>query len=571
MIIIAALFETLGIGLIVPFVQIVTEPTIISEQKTLAFLYKLFDFESTTAFLIFSAVMLLLVFVLKNIYLLLFQYTQTRVILNQQAKLSVRLYKSYLRKPYTFHLQRNTADLQRNVYEEVRKILQGIVMSGFLLFTELLVITCILVLLLTIAPIATMVASILLGGSVFLFFKVFRKKMNELGNQQQLVYGKMIKWINQGLGANKEIKVMGKESFFVNAYTKQSHSDASINIFRLMLEQTPRLFLETIIVSIVIITMLIIILQGNDTTQIVSTMALFVMAAFRIMPSLNRVMAMLTTIRFSQPALNVVYEDSVTNGIEESFDNNLALDTTTVFSNNGKKTFIDSIRLNNVSFRYPNQAEYSIKDISLTIPIGQSIAFIGESGAGKTTLVDIILGIIQPEKGNVLVDEKNLYELKTSWQQKIGYIPQSIYLSDDTIRGNVAFGIDLEQIDDQAVWKALEEAQLKDFIETLPDQLETSVGERGIRLSGGQRQRIGIARALYHNPEILFMDEATSSLDNETEKGIMRAIDGLKGEKTLIIIAHRLTTIENCDTIFKIKNGKLVEIKYKHENSVSIV
>ena len=256
---------------------------------------------------------------------------------------------------------------------------------------------------------------------------------------------------------------------------------------------------------------------------------------------------------------------------EESSDSNLALDTALDFSNKGKRTFNDSIRLTDVSFRYPNQMEYSIKDISLTIPIGQSVAFIGESGAGKTTLVDIILGILQPEKGNVLVDGKNLHDLKSLWQQKIGYIPQSIFLSDDSIRGNVAFGIENEQIDDEAVWKALEQAQLKEFIEALPDQLETSVGERGIRLSGGQRQRIGIARALYHNPEILFMDEATSALDNETEKEIMKAIDGLKGEKTLIIIAHRLTTIENCDTVFKINNGKLVEIKYKPENSVSIV
>ena len=228
MIIIAALFETLGIGLIIPFVEIVTKPSIINENKTLVFLYKLFNFQSTTAFLIFSAVRLLLVFVLKNLYLLLFQYAQNKVILNQQAKLSVRLFKAYLTKPYTFHLQRNTADLLRNVNEEVRRVLQEVVMSGFQLFTELLVITCILILLLTIAPIATIIASILLGGSVFLFFKIFRKKINELGKKQQIVNGKMIKWINQGLGASKEIKVMGKESFFVNAYTKQSQSNASI-------------------------------------------------------------------------------------------------------------------------------------------------------------------------------------------------------------------------------------------------------------------------------------------------------------------------------------------------------
>ncbi len=221
-----------------------------------------------------------------------------------------------------------------------------------------------------------------------------------------------------------------------------------------------------------------------------------------------------------------------------------------------------------MSFRYPNQEVYSIKDVSLSIPIGKSVAFIGESGAGKTTLVDIILGLFQPEKGFVLIDDKNLQDQKALWQQKIGYIPQSIFLSDDTIRGNVAFGIDKEKIEDEEVWRALDQAQLKEFIEELPDKLETKVGERGVRLSGGQRQRIGIARALYHNPEILFMDEATSALDNETEKEIMKAIDGLKGEKTLIIIAHRLSTIENCDIVFKLNQAKLVSVDNKMERSI---
>ncbi|WP_066291381.1 ABC transporter ATP-binding protein [Bacillus sp. FJAT-29937] len=568
MIIFAALFETLGIGLIVPFVEIVTKPSVIFEHKSLFFIYELFGFKSTTTFLIFSALLLLLVFVLKNLYLLFFQYIQTRVVLNQQARLSARLYKSYLNKPYTFHLQKNTADLLRNVHEEVRRVLQNIIMSSFLLITEILVITCILVLLLTITPIATIVATILLGGSVFLFFKIFRKKLNELGKKHQVTSGRMIKWINQGLGASKEIKVMGKENFFVSAYTKQSKNDAKINRFRLMLEQTPRLFLETIIVSIVMITMLIVIFQANDASQLVSTMALFAMAAFRLLPSLNRVMAMSTTIRFSLPALEVVYEDLITNQENELPHSNLISDPTSNCSNMDMNNNIESIKLANVSFRYPNQTEYSIRDISLSIPIGHSVAFIGQSGAGKTTLIDIILGVLQPEKGKVLVNGKNINDVRSIWQTKIGYIPQSIFLSDDSIRGNVAFGIDNEQTDDEEVWKALEQAQLKDFVEGLPNKLDSFVGERGIRLSGGQRQRVGIARALYHNPEILFMDEATSALDNETEKEIMKAIDSLKGEKTVIIIAHRLTTIENCDLVYEINNGKLLDTIYKQERSV---
>ncbi|WP_245837245.1 ABC transporter ATP-binding protein [Virgibacillus phasianinus] len=565
MMIIAALFETVGIGLIVPFVGIITNPNIIQEQAVLSNIYELFNFQSTTSFVIFSVIVLLSIFVLKNLYLLLFNYAQFRVILNQQVKLSGELFKEYLTKPYTFHLQRNTADLLRNVNGEVSRVFQGIIMSGFQLFTEILVTTCILVLLLVTAPVATIVASILLGGSVFLFFAILRKKISLLGKEQQKVSGTMIKWVNQGLGASKEVKVSGKENFFIKAYKGQSQIKANNSRYMKMLEQVPRLFIETLLVSIVLITMLIVVFQGTSTSQIVSTMALFTMAAFRLMPSITRVVALTTTIRYSQPALSVVYEDLFMN-TEESI--NSKKDFASI--NKGKKTYTDSIKLNGVSFRYPNQLENSIKDVSLTIPIGQSVAFIGESGAGKTTLVDIILGLFRPESGSVLVDGKNLHEQKSIWQQKIGYIPQAIFLSDDTIRGNVAFGINDNQIADEEVWRALEQAQMKEFVEALPERLETTVGERGVRLSGGQRQRIGIARSLYHNPEILFMDEATSALDNETEKEIMKAIDGLKGEKTLIIIAHRLSTIENCDIVFEINNGGLVATDNKLEKSGSM-
>jgi ABC-type multidrug transport system fused ATPase/permease subunit len=567
MMILAAIFETLGIGLIVPFVGIVTNPSIIQEQTILSNIYELFNFQSTTAFIIFSVVLLLIIFCAKNLYLLLFHYTQNRVILNQQVKLSRILLKEYLTKPYTFHLQRNTADLLRNVNGEVPRVFQGIIMSGFQLFTEVLVITCILVLLLVSVPVATITASILLGGSVFLFLKFFRKKISSLGVEEQKVSGAMIKWVNQGLGASKEVKVSGKESFFINSYTSQSQIKAKNSLYMKMLELIPRLFIETLLVTIVLITMLIIIFQGTNTTQLVSTMALFVMAAFRLMPSINRVVAMVTSIRYSQPALAVVYEDLFMNR-EHSSNSNLTRDSDLALINIAERTFNHSINLDSVSFRYPNQKEYSIKDVSLTIPIGKSVAFIGESGAGKTTIVDNILGLFEPEKGRIQVDGKDLHDQIPLWQQKIGYIPQSIFLSDDTIRRNVAFGIDSDRIDDEAVWRVLEQSQLKEFVEALPDKLETTVGERGVRLSGGQRQRIGIARALYHNPEILFMDEATSALDNETEKEIMKAIDGLKGEKTLIIIAHRLSTIENCDIVFKINNGRLVSINNKFAKSI---
>lgn len=562
MMIFAAIFETIGIGLIIPLVGMITNTAIIYEQSILTSIYNFFNFKSAQQFIIASVIFLLAVFILKNLYLLLFNYVQLRIVLNQQVRVSRNLFKEYLTKPYIFHLQRNTADLLRNVNDEVPSVFQGIVISGFQLFTEVLVIICILALLLITAPVATITASVILGGGVIAFFVVLRNKITQLGKEQHEVSGLMIKWVNQGLGASKDVKVTGKEDFFINAYTGQNQIRANNSRYMKMLDVLPRLFIETMLVSIVLVSMLIIIFQGVSTTEIISTMALFAMAAFRLMPSITRVVALVATIRYSQPALNAVYKDL----IQDKSDATI-IKRNFAEINNGPKAFHHSIELKNVSFRYPNQNVYSVKDISLTIPIGFSVAFIGESGAGKTTLLDIILGLFEPEEGTILVDRKELKEQRSMWQQKIGYIPQFIFLSDDTIRSNVAFGLADGQIDDKEVWRALEQAQMKEFVEHLPEQLETKVGEHGVRLSGGQRQRIGIARALYHNPEILFMDEATSALDNETEKEIMEAIDGLKGEKTLIIIAHRLTTIENCDVVFKLSKGKLIGQRHALEQT----
>jgi len=562
MMIAAALFETLGIGLIVPFVGIAAAPESIHQSEWLSSLYDGLGFQSDRAFLIFAVIILLTVFVIKNAYILLFQYAQNRVILNQQVKLSRMMFQVYLTKPYTFHLQHNSASLLRNINGEIYKVFQGIVMSLFQLLTELLVAACILALLITITATATLTVTALLGLSVLIFFTIFRKQISAKGKEQQLLNTEMIKWIKQGLGASKEVKVSGTENYFVNAYAKHSQLSANNNRYMKMLEQVPRLFIETLMVSLVLFMMLIIIFQGTNLTDFIATMALFTMAAFRLMPSINRIVNLLTTIRYSQPALQIIYNDITTSNelpINLANTQSYAPKTSCTSGN----LFNDSIQLNDVSFRYPEQEHYSISKVTLTIPIGKSVAFIGESGAGKTTLVDMILGLLPPEHGDITVDGQDLQSMMPLWRKRIGYIPQFIYLSDDTIRANVAFGIEARLIDDNAVWASLEQAQLREVVEAMPDKLNTVVGERGVRLSGGQRQRIGIARALYHNPEILFMDEATSALDNETEKEVMKAIDGLKGQITLIIIAHRLTTIAGCDIVYHLKNGELHTMENK--------
>jgi ATP-binding cassette, subfamily B, bacterial PglK len=572
MMIFSGVVETVGIGLIVPFVGIVTNPSIIQKQNIISKVYRILHFQSIKEFILFSAVLLIVVFILKNTYLLFYQYVQYKFFINQKVRLSSKMLREYLTKPYSFHLQRNSAELLRNINGEVPKVFDGILISSFQLLTEILVVILILSLLLMQAPLATLTSSFLLGGSVLLFFNMFKKKISQLGIESQKLGRELIKWVNQGLGASKEIKVSGREGYFVNSYNKQNQIMASNSIYKNTLDQIPRYFIETLLVTVVLITMIIVYFKGTDPSKLVSTMTLFAMAAFRLMPSITRIVAMISTIRFSQPGLTVVYDDLLKESgrrkrrriTEEDSTHELKF----VKVNESKRTFFHSISMENVYFRYPNQESYSIKNVSLQIPIGRSVAFVGASGAGKTTIVDIILGLLEPEKGQVFVDGKDLKDILTLWQEKIGYIPQSIYLSDESIRKNVAFGIPEKDINDLAVKSAIKDAQLLEFVESLPNGLDTLVGERGVRLSGGQRQRIGIARALYHNPEIIFLDEATSALDNETEKEIMKAIDGLKGEKTLIIIAHRLSTVENCDIVFKVDKGHLISTDDKLKETI---
>ncbi|MDN3019198.1 ABC transporter ATP-binding protein [Paenibacillus sp. BSR1-1] len=550
---ISTLFETIGIGLIVPFVAIVTNPKLIHDHFLLSKIYQFFHFQSNTGFLIFTTMVLLSVFFMKNLYLIYSQYIQYRFIFQQQIKLSKRLLHHYLTSQYEFHLQRNSSELLRNVNFEVPRIFNQVLIPILMIISELLVITGITILLIINSPIQTLISVVILGGCTGIFLRLFRNKLNKIGKKQQKSNGEMIKWINQGLGSVKEVKVSGREKFFIDSFVEQSEEFSKSMRFFNILNQIPRMFIETIVVATILITMLMIILKGEDSTTLLSTMALFAMGAFRLMPSINRMVGAITAIRFNMPALDVIHNELVGSNPLESISS-YQHDKE---ENIQEKFFKNEIKMKNIFYRYPNQENYSIKDLSLKVPIGKSIAIIGSSGAGKTTIVDIILGILEPEKGEVLIDGVELKNILPIWKRKIGYIPQSIYLSDDSIRKNVAFGIKENEINDESVWRALKDAQLMNFVLELPNGLETNIGERGVRLSGGQRQRIGIARALYHNPEVLFLDEATSSLDNHTENEIMKAIDGLKGEKTIIIIAHRLSTIEKCDFVYELVNGKM--------------
>jgi len=559
--IVSALLETLGIGLILPFFNLVNNPGIIFTQKYLLFIYNILHLNNTASFIIIAAFSLIMVYVVKNLYLFTYQFIQARLVYHHQIKLSSRLLACYLKKNYSFHLQKNSAELLRNVNLETDIMFGKVILPLLNSLAEVLVIISVVVFLFIISPYITLISFTLITAVVFLFFSFFRKKVKKAGMRLQHNRLQMIKWVNQGFGAIKQVKVSGTEEFFITEYTKESKSYAKSLRFNQLLGQAPRLLVETVIVCGILLVIILFLFQGKNIQSIMPIMAIFTVAAFRMIASMNRVSGIFTTLRFHTPSIDVIYngffmEDDSVQG--EVFAQ-MSVEKSAARANG--KPLQHSIQLQGISFKYPMTEKFVVKDVSLSIPIGKSVAFIGESGAGKTTLLDIILGLLKPTTGQVLVDGRDIQENMPFWQGKVGYIPQNIYLLDDSIKRNIAFGIKENLIDEERVWRALELAQLKDFVLQLPDGLTTSVGESGVRLSGGQRQRIGIARALYGNPEVLVLDEATSSLDTKTEKEIVKSIDRLRGNKTLIIITHRLSTIENCDTVYEFDHGRFISIK----------
>lgn len=550
-----AALETFGIGFIVPFISLVNNPQLIQEHKNLFLLYSLLGLGSFNKFLIFIGIAFILFYLFKNVYMLFLYFMQFIFIFKRQALLSARLFESYLRKPYIFHLQRNSAELLRNVDSDVKYVYVSVIQQLLILFAEISVITGIIVLLFFIEPHVTLITILSLGMCFLIFKKVFHTKIDKISKKKHYILGQRYKLLNQGFGTVKEIKIMGRESFFTSVFREFCISDSRLNVAINIIHIMPRIILETVFVVGILVIILTVLTKSGDISSIGSILILFAMAAFRLMPSANRINVALTYIRNAQVSVNQLYEDMIAD-MGKKFDENNESSINIKRAHNEKCHYIELV---NLWYRYPNAKNFTIKEVSLIIPKASSVGLIGPSGSGKTTLVDVILGILKPTEGTVFVEGKDIFFDLSLWQKRVGYIPQAISLLDDTIRRNVAFGIPDKDINDDLIWKVLESSQLKDFIEHLPNKLDTVIGERGARLSGGQRQRLGIARSLYFDPEVLVLDEATSSLDNETEREVMKAIEAIQGEKTLIIVAHRHTTIQNCDIIFELQKGKLVK------------
>ncbi len=553
---IGALFELAGVSLITQLVSIVTDPSKIHTNALLAGVYDAFNMKDERQFFLTLVLGLIFVYLVKNAYLLWINYVQYTFIYKNQLKLSGRLIDCYLKKPYTYHLDKNSAEMVRNVMLDSERLFQ-MLLSVFLMLSEFLITALLCIYLFTVDWFITLSVAVILGIFTGLYLLLFKNKAREYGRENQTYDGKMHQSINQALGAVKDIKILHREKYFVEAFSRYGKKKMKAVRNNNVLGQAPKYVIETVCIGAVLLVLVYKIFRGEDLSSMITQLAAFAIAAFKLLPSVSKINNFANLIIFLKPSVDLIYRDIKDTEDMKSFELSDASDVVDGIDE------AKEIKVNDLSYRYPHTDRDVLNGINLKIPLGYAVGMVGPSGSGKSTLADIILGILTPTSGSVCYGNMNVHEHPLKWSEKLAYIPQSIYLADETIRNNVAFGIDDDRIDEDRVWAALEEAQLKDFVKELPEGLETMVGERGVRLSGGQRQRIGIARALYDDPEILVLDEATSALDNETETAVMEAIDSLMGRKTLIIIAHRVTTLRNCQMIFKVENGSVREIKYE--------
>ncbi len=549
---IGAFVELLGVSAIMPLINVAMNPETIDEKWYFVLIRKYTGITDANQMILFLAVLLIVIYILKNVYVMVMYSLQYRFVFNNQQRLSVRMMKSYMQQDYLFHVSKNVAEFQRNITSDVNGFFT-IVLNVLQFLAEFSVSAALVIFLFVQDWVSTMAVAVLLFLFMGIFTIFFRKVLVKIGEQSRQANVLVTKWLFQAFSGIKEVKVANKESFFISNYNRHYKDCVRVQRQQSILTYLPKPVMETVCICSLMLAMIIkIAVVKSDIVSFVTTLSVFAVAAFRMLPSFNKITGYISGMMFNKPAIDSVYRDL--KEIEQLMEQKTAEHEDTI-----KVMLHSSIRLNNVSFRYPESDKWILKNASLEITKNTSVALIGASGAGKTTAADLMLGILQPQEGTVTIDGTDLRKCMKSWHEDIGYIPQVIYLMDDNIRANVAFGIPDAEIDDDAVQKALREAQLDQFVNSLPNGLDTLIGDRGVKLSGGQRQRIGIARALYRNPNVLVLDEATSALDSDTEKEVMEAIDGLHGTRTLIVIAHRLSTIKKCDKIFEVGGGGFIE------------
>jgi ATP-binding cassette, subfamily B, bacterial PglK len=548
---IGSLFEVVGVGVIPGFIATIAVPEKIAAVPVVHSISQYLGIETSTELLVWGGVGLVVFFVCKNGYLAFLHYYKLKLLHNTNVKLSNQLFLEYLHAPYTFHLERNSSELLRNVKKETMNILNGVLYPFMNMLMRVIVLIGIFALLLYVEPFLSIITLFVLSLTGILFLQFTKKTIRRYG-KEVLQHRKMVTLnVMQGLGGLKESRVLHRERFFYSKFSYNIVRMALASRYQKYVSKLPHLVIEIVIVLGFLGITFSFIMQGRDIATVIPLLALFGMAAMRMMPAIKEVVSEYTNIQYNIFSIDPVYDDlmllSRTNRVTKK----------KIGTEEPPLRFQNSIELKNVTFTYPNSPTPAVENINLTIDKGTAIAFVGPTGAGKTTLVDIILGLLEPDSGSICVDGVDIHRNIMQWQKNVGYIPQFIFMLDDTIRQNIAFGLDEDQIDDEKLKQAVSIAQLDEFVYSLPNRLDTRIGERGVRLSGGQRQRIGIARAIYNDPQVLIMDEATSALDNLTEKYFIEALERLRKDRTIIIIAHRLTTVRNCDRLYYIKNGRV--------------
>jgi ATP-binding cassette subfamily C protein len=551
--VLGALFDVIGIGAVPAFVAMLSMPEKLQQYPVVIEIMQTLQLQFDRALVIRGAVILILLFIIKNTYLVWFYNRQYRIIEYHRIRLADRLFSAYMYAPYSFHLSRNSAELLRNVQVETLEIVRTVISPVLEIAMGVFMTFFTVVLLLSTTPWIGLAAVLFIGGGSALFYISIRKRLNHYGQVAKKEWKESVKAINQGLGALVEARTLNTESYFTTIFRHSVSTFARVERLRQVVSKISPAVVESIAVCGLLAGVILMLLAGVGTETMLPIMALFGVAAVRLRQSTSQIVNGLSQLQYG-----IVAIPHVTDDIQ-------FIESSAYFRQRSKNTgqalpFEHTIEIENITFAYPESDTNVIEGLSAIIKKGESVAFVGPTGSGKSTIINILLGLLEPKSGTIKIDGQPTQKNLSGWLRHVGYIPQTIFLLDESIRNNIAFGIQATHIDDNKVWKAAKLAQLDDFIRTLPQGLDTIVGERGVRLSGGQRQRVGLARALYHEPEVLVMDEATSSLDSHTESLVMQALMSVKEGRTFIMIAHRLSTVEQCDRLYFLKQGKIVAV-----------
>ena len=553
--IISAFLETVGVSVILPFILAMLQPDTLLQYDRLAWIFGVFNIDSAMEMIFFVGVGVILVYILKNAFIMAFTAYKMSFRNNLERDLAVKMLRSYIYKDYAYFLKVNSAEIMRGVTSDNSAV--AAVVDGYsTLLNEFLTCMMLGIVLVLINPIIAICAVGLAIVIALFMVLVLRKKISSCAVRSRAAFAERYKTSYESINGIKEINVMKRQDAFLERFEKTSAVASKANTEYQTMSALPSRATEVIFISGLVVLVISSYFVADDMNILMAQLSALAVAAIRLLPSISNISNSMNSLIYYRPALESAYANIVVSGVRD----NVCDGEKSQEASASKAVFTDEIKAENISWKYADDLPNVINGLSLDIKRGEAIGFIGESGAGKTTLADIMLGLFEPQNGKITVDGKNIFEPETMWHKMVGYVPQSVFLIDDTVRNNILFGIDEADADEEKIQRAIDQAQMRSFVDKLPEGLDTVLGERGVRISGGQRQRIAIARALYYDPDILVLDEATSALDNETEAAVIEAINALHGEKTMIIVAHRLSTISNCNKVYRIEGGKATEV-----------